>query len=119
MDAIAFKHFKGAILKPDKAAHVKALSALITQQPDILKLASPAEATPPAATPTLSAPAAATAAAPAAAPALVTTSVEVTPAEEPLPMAREVPLAQRKPAQRAARPTPRARRLCVALRRAT
>ena len=100
MDAIAFKHFKGAILKGDKAAHVKALSALITQQPDILKLASPAEATPPALTTTAAAaPALTVTAAPAPAPALATTPVEATPAQEPLPKTQVVPLAQRKPSR--------------------
>ena len=107
MDAIAFKHFKGAILKGDKPAHVKALSALMSHH----AAAGHPQAREPrggdaagsrthahddscaggcdggrarSCTRTCDD---------------VCRRVEVTPAEEPLPMAREVPLAQRKPSR--------------------
>ena len=58
--AIAFKHFKGTVLKGDKAAHIKALTALCTQQPGVLTLAFDAPeihvAAPPAAVPAPPAP---------------------------------------------------------------
>ena len=38
MSAIAFKHFKGTVLKGNKAAHMKELAALIESQPTALKL---------------------------------------------------------------------------------
>ena len=38
MCAIAFKHFKGTVLKGNKIAHVKALTALLEQQPGVLAL---------------------------------------------------------------------------------
>ena len=47
MCAIAFKHFKGVSLKGNKAAHVKQLAALCTQQAGVLTLAL--DALPPAA----------------------------------------------------------------------
>ena len=44
MSAIAFISFNGATLKGDKAAHVKALSALMKAQPTIINLSPPAAA---------------------------------------------------------------------------
>ena len=41
MSAIAFKHFKGTLLKGNKAAHIKELGTLIAQQPRVLQLAAP------------------------------------------------------------------------------
>ena len=51
MAAIAFKHFKGTILKGDKASHVKELSQLIEQQPGVLP--APPPIAPPPIAPTL------------------------------------------------------------------
>ena len=57
MKAIAFKNFKGAVLKGDKAAHIKALAALISAQPGVLHLQAAAlTATPTPAMPTPAAP---------------------------------------------------------------
>ena len=44
MSAIAFKHFKGTVLKGNKAAHVKELEALIKDHPGVLQLNAPAPA---------------------------------------------------------------------------
>ena len=41
MSAIAFKHFKGTVLKGNKAAHIKELSTLITDHPGVLQLNTP------------------------------------------------------------------------------
>ena len=41
MCAIAFKHFGGAVLKGDKAAHIKELAALMGKQPEVMRLAAP------------------------------------------------------------------------------
>ena len=46
MCAIAFKNFKGATLKGNKAAHMKELAALIEQQPSVLALSAPSPAAP-------------------------------------------------------------------------
>ena len=61
MAAIAYTHFKGAVLKGLKDAHIKELSALIKQQPEVLQhVAAPARpmplTSPPLVAPTATAP---------------------------------------------------------------
>ena len=54
--ALAFKHFKGTVLKGNKPAMVKTLSELIKEQPAVLQLALAALATPSPAPPAPAAP---------------------------------------------------------------
>ena len=50
LSALAFKHFKGTVLKGNKAAHVKQLEDLMCAQPEVVEVAAKSAVTAPALT---------------------------------------------------------------------